>query len=64
MAPVSLAVEQPAEAMNRQCNCAAVDLAQLRGELEHELVSCGLNVRLLETHPHLFTSLPVFVAPE
>jgi hypothetical protein len=59
-----LAVEQPAQAMNRQCNCAAVDLAQLRGELEREFVGGGLNLSLLESHPHLFSSLPVFVAPE
>jgi hypothetical protein len=59
-----LAVEQPAEAMNRECNCSAVDLARLRGELEHEFLGSGLCVSLLETHPHLFSSLPVFVAPE
>jgi hypothetical protein len=59
-----LAVEQPAEALNRECNCSAVDLAQLRGELERELVDDGLNLSLLESHPHLYSSLPVFVAPE
>lgn len=57
-------VEQPAEAMNRECNCSAVDLAHLRGELERELIGGGLNLSLLETHPHLYSSLPVFVAPE
>lgn len=57
-------VEQPAEAMNRECSCSAVDLVQLRAELERAFVGGGLNLSLLETHPHLFSSLPVFVAPE
>jgi hypothetical protein len=51
-----------ADALNRECRCVAVDLDQLRAELEREIAECGLNVSLVATHPNLFSSLPVFVS--
>src|SRR5574341_1978845 len=51
-----------AEALNRECRCFAVDLASLHAELEQEFASQGLEVSLIDTHPHLFSTLPVFVS--
>lgn len=51
-----------AEALNRECRCVAVDLARLHDELAREFADRGLDATLLESHSHLFSALPVFVA--
>lgn len=50
------------EALNRECYCVSLDRDALRVELEADLGARGLSRPLLETHPNLFASLPVFVS--
>jgi hypothetical protein len=50
------------EALNRTCQCLSVDKEALRHGLEADLGVRGLSTAMLATHPHLFASLPVFVA--
>ena len=50
------------EALNRDCFCITLDSDALRQELETDFGARGLTRPLLETHPHLFASLPVFVS--
>jgi hypothetical protein len=50
------------EEMNRDCFCITLDPNALRHELEADFGARGLTRPLLETHPHLFASLPVFVS--
>jgi hypothetical protein len=50
------------EALNRTCYCLSVDKGALRHGLETDLGVRDLPVAMLETHPNLFASLPVFVA--
>ena len=50
------------ERLNRTCYCVGVDTTALQGQLETDLGVRGLSHALLETHPHLFAALPVFVA--
>ncbi|MEQ1802593.1 MAG: hypothetical protein ABL989_11775 [Gammaproteobacteria bacterium] len=50
------------EALNRTCYCLTLDEAALRRTLEADLGVRGLFHGMAETHPHLFASLPVFVA--
>lgn len=49
------------EALNRYCYCISLDEAALRRGLETDLGARGLSRDLVETHPYLFASLPVFV---
>jgi len=49
------------EALNRSCHCISLDRDRLRRELEHDLGERELPATLIDTHPHLFASLPVFV---
>lgn len=49
-----------AELLNRGCDCAATDLPKLRMSIEGDQ---GPAQSILETHPHLFSRLPVFVDP-
>jgi hypothetical protein len=51
-----------AEALNRDCFCVAVDRQALHAEVERVLLANGLGAALADSHPHLFSSLPVFVA--
>ncbi len=51
-----------AEALNRDCFCVGVDRQALHGEVERVLLANGLSAALADSHPHLFSSLPVFVA--
>lgn len=51
-----------AEALNRDCFCVAVDRPALHAEVERVLLANGLTAALADSHPHLFSSLPVFVA--
>ena len=50
------------EQMNRDCFCITLDSSALRRELEADFGARGLTRPLLESHPHLFASLPVFVS--
>lgn len=50
------------EALNRMCYCLSVDEEALRRGLETDLGVRGLSRAMVETHPHLFAELPVFVA--
>jgi hypothetical protein len=49
------------EALNSSCHCISLDTDLLRRELERDLGERELPASLVETHPHLFASLPVFV---
>jgi len=51
-----------AEVLNRDCRCVSVDLHALRSELERDLQCRGLTLALVESHPHLFSAVPVFVS--
>ena len=53
-----------AEALNEACRCEGVDLPTLRGEVEDELDDDRLPGALAETHPHLFSALPVYIRRE
>jgi hypothetical protein len=54
--------ERSVEALNRTCRCLSVDEGALRRLLEADLGVHGLSAAMVETHPHLFASLPVFIA--
>ena len=44
------------------CYCLTLDEEALRRKLETDLGARGLSRTVIETHPHLFAALPVFVA--
>jgi hypothetical protein len=52
-----------AETLNRTCYCLSLDESALHASLENELGVSDLPSAVVETHPHLFASLPVFIAP-
>ena len=52
------------EALNRSCYCLSLDEAALRRGLDADLGARGLSHAMVETHPHLFASVPMFVARE
>jgi hypothetical protein len=56
--------ERIADAWNEACRCVSVDLAVLRAEVERRLDADRLPSTLAETHPHLFSALPVFISRE
>jgi hypothetical protein len=49
------------EALNRTCHCISLDRDLLRQELERDFGERELPATLIDTHPHLFASLPIFV---
>ncbi|MCL4802061.1 MAG: hypothetical protein KJ025_20890 [Burkholderiales bacterium] len=51
-----------ADALNRECFCVGADLAELHARLQEDLARHGLPRPIAETHAHLFSTLPVFVA--
>lgn len=51
-----------AEALNRECFCLGVDQRALHAQLETVLAAHGLAGSLADSHPHLFSTLPVFVS--
>lgn len=56
---------QPAtsiESLNRSCFCLSLDEHALRARLEADLGSQGLPQAMVQTHPHLFASVPMFVS--
>jgi hypothetical protein len=59
-APLPTGLE--AEILNRECYCVSLDQEALRRELAAQLGAPEASEPLLETHPHLFASLPVFVS--
>ncbi len=52
-----------AEALNRECFCIGVDRVALHAQVEAVLRASGVPGALGDSHPHLFSSLPVFVSP-
>ncbi|HEY5612753.1 MAG TPA: hypothetical protein VIK70_04090 [Lysobacter sp.] len=50
------------EALNRECFCLSVDRPALHAALEAVLGAQGLPAALAQSHPHLFSALPVYVA--
>jgi hypothetical protein len=53
--------ETSAETLNRACNCSVVDVGSIRAHIDSVL---GSSQSIVETHPHLFSEIPVFIAPE
>ena len=51
----------PAEALNRTCDCGVVDLPALQVAVESQLAREGASAALRDSHPHLFSDMPVFV---
>jgi hypothetical protein len=52
------------EALNRSCYCLTLNEKALRENLETDLDTRGLSRAMVETHPHLFASVPMFVSRE
>lgn len=52
------------DALNRTCYCLSLDEQALRRGLEADLGARGLSSAMVETHPHLFASVPMFVSRE
>jgi hypothetical protein len=52
------------DALNRTCYCLSLDEEALRRGLEADLGTRGLSSAMVETHPHLFASVPMFVSRE
>lgn len=52
------------ELLNRSCYCLSLDEEALRRGLEADLGTRGLSRAMVETHPHLFASVPMFVSRE
>ena len=50
------------EALNRTCYCLSLDEDALRRGLESDLGERGLSHAMVETHPHLFASVPMFIS--
>ena len=50
------------EALNSSCHCLSLDEDALRGGLEADLGRRGLSQAMVETHPHLFAAVPMFVS--
>ena len=51
-----------ADVLNRTCFCVGVDTDALRRRLEVDLAQHGLAATMAVSHPHLFSSRPVFVS--
>ena len=49
------------EELNRTCYCLSLDEEALRRGLEADLGARGLSRAMVETHPHLFASVPMFI---
>jgi hypothetical protein len=47
---------------NQECECVGTDLPALRQRLDTGLGNAGVSRPIVETHPHLFADVPVFVA--
>lgn len=51
-----------AQWLNRHCYCSSADIPALQQWLATELARRGLAKPVVETHPHLFSAAPVFIA--
>ncbi len=56
--------ETSIEALNRSCYCLSLDEPALRKGLDVELGSRGLSQAMVQSHPHLFSAVPMFVSRE
>ena len=52
----------PAARLNRDCFCVGADLPALTAWLRQDLAQRGYDWHIVETHPHLFSELAVFVS--
>lgn len=50
------------DALNRDCFCLALDPWALHAQLDDLLAGLGMPASLAESHPHLFSALPVYVS--
>ena len=50
--------ENLAETLNRECDCSVTDLPALRQRIEGAM---GPGQSIEESHPHLFSEIPVFL---
>jgi hypothetical protein len=50
------------ERLNKECFCITLDSDALREELEREIGNAELSVSLEKTHPHLFSTAPLFMS--
>lgn len=53
-----------AERLNHSCFCVTLDRSALLRALDIEVGTVGFAAELAQTHPVLFSSVPVFIAPE
>ncbi len=53
---------QYADQLNRHCFCIGTDVPGLYERMQGDLALRGVSKPMLESHPHLFSSAPVFVA--
>jgi hypothetical protein len=51
-----------AERLNRDCFCIGTDVPELRRKLDQLIAGYGVHQPLAESHPHLFSTAPVFIA--
>jgi hypothetical protein len=47
---------------NRDCDCMTTDVPALKQRLDVTLAYSGLNGSMVDSHPHLFSATPVFLA--
>ena len=52
------------EALNRSCYCLSLDEQALRKGLDTDLGSRGISQAMVQSHPHLFSAVPMFVSRE
>lgn len=55
-------VEAGIEALNRHCYCISLDHEALKRELERDSALSDMYPSLANSHPHLFSAVPVFVS--
>lgn len=55
------AIQIAAQSLNERCHCLNVELPSLRQEVERRLREAGMPADLAASHPHLFSSTPLFV---
>ncbi|MDB4986586.1 MAG: hypothetical protein JWN04_1764 [Myxococcaceae bacterium] len=55
-------MEFTAESLNRECACISLDAGALRARLDQGAPEADLYASILAQQPHLFASVPVFVA--
>ena len=62
MAPTTDFATQLAEQLNQHCFCVGTDVPGLHQRLQGDLLRRGVTLPMLQSHPNLFSSAPVFVA--